>query len=396
MKILLSELDKRLEVQVDRSIRADGVNGIMKFGENNDYPQRIERLINGSVTAKSTANAYAKFLAGDGFESAINDIVVGYDSRHKRITLRGLLSLVAHSLAANNGAYVHVNFNREQKIVNAQHVLFKNCRFSKLDDTGYTSQIGYYENWEKEKKEKYDKSKIKWYNIFNLNEKVFLEQIRKSKGIENYKGQFFFHFLDNQYIYPLSPFDSAYIDADTEYQMSLHKNNEIRNGGTEKTVFQVNEQLSGKVKTKLADGIKTFMGSRGTKTLVVETATDENGLIIENKAMKATSIKSNIDSKLYENWEKELTNKIRKPITLPSVLIDYDESKLGTTSGEGIIQATNFFNQITKDDRKSISDMFKEIFSNFVDERLSSNMNWNIKPLTLYESTTNIQPATSD
>jgi len=396
MKILLSELDKRLNVKIDKSIRADGVNGIMQFGENNDYPQRMERIISGSVTAKSAANAYAKFLSGDGFiNSEINNITIGYDSRHKKITLRQLLSQVAVSLSFYNGAYIHINLDMMRNVVNAQHLLFKNCRFSKLDDTGYTAKLGYYENWEKEKNEKYDKAKVKWYNLFNLNEDVFVSQINKSKGIENFKGQVYFHFLDNQYIYPLSPFDSAYTDADTEYQMSLHKNNEIRNGFTEKTVFQVNEQLNEDAKGILTDGIKNFMGARGDKCLVIETETDENGNIIENKSLKTTSIKSNIDPKLYEGWEKEIANKIRKPLTIPSILIDYDEGKLGTTSGEGIIQATNFFNQITKDDRNSLSEMFKEVFGNFKNDVLKNNTNWGIKPLSLYEPS-DIQPAASN
>lgn len=398
MKIILSELDKRLDVQIDKSIRADGVNGIMTFGDGNDYPQRMERIISGSVTAKASANAYAKFLAGGGFvNEEVNNIVVGIDSRHKQVTLRQMLSQVAQSISMYNGCYIHVNMDLTRKIKNAQHILFKNCRFAKLDDTGYTAKVGYYENWEKEKgsNKKYDKSAIRWYNLFNRNEEAFASQVQNAGGIDKFKGQLYFHFLDNQYIYPLSPFDSAYTDADTEYQMSLHKNNEIRNGFTDKTIFQVNEQLNEETKTSLSDGIKKFMGSRGDKCLVIETETDENGNIIENKAIKTENIKSNIDSKLYENWEKEIANKIRKPITIPKLLIDPDEGSLGTTSGEGVIQATNFFNQITRDDRNSISAMFKEIFSNFANEVLSNNTDWSIKPLSLYEST-NVHPAASN
>jgi hypothetical protein len=256
-----------------------------------------------------------------------------------------------------------------------------------MDDEGYTAKVGYYDNWEKDRSKKFRKEDIRWYNLFNLNEKAFVSQIKESGGIEKYKGQVYFLFLDNEYLYPLSPFDSTHVDADTEYQLSLHKNNEIRNGFSKKTLFQVNEQLNEDEKTDLAEGIKQFMGSRGDKTLVIETESDENGNIIENKAVKIDSIDSNIDSKLYENWEKEISNKIRKSIyALPSVLIDYDESKLGTTSGEGIIQAVNFYNQMTKDDRAAISRMFEEIFKNSDNEILAKNTNWNIKPLNLYDT----------
>lgn len=393
MKLLLKELDNRLSVKADRSIKADGVNGIMSFGENNDYPQRMERLILGSVTAKSTANSYAKFLSGDGFNNEeINRVVVGKDPRGKKITLKRLLSQVAQSLSFYNGAYVHVNLNLDRKVTDSSLRLFKNCRFSKLDDEGYTAKIGYYNNWEKDTKDKkYNKSNIKWYNVFNLDDAAFTSQIKTAEGIENFKGQLYFLFLDNHYAYPLSPLDAAYIDCDTENQLALHKNNEIRNGFSKKTIFQINETLDDTLKGEMAEGIKGFMGSRGDKALVIETDTDESGNIMENKAMKVDSIESNVDSKMFENWEKELANNIRKPITIPAILIDYEESALGSTSGEAIMQATNFFNQVTKDDRAAISEMFKEIFSNFDDEILSKNLDWTIKPLSLYDAT-NIQP----
>jgi len=397
MKLLLSELDKRVDVTLDRSIKTDGVNGVMKFGDKNDYPQRIERIIMGSVTAKAAADIYAKFLAGSGFvNEEINNIVIGRDSRYKKITIRGLLIQAAMSMAYYNGCYIHTNLNLDRKVKNAQLLLFKNCRFSKLDERGYTSKIGYYSNWPKERGVKFKKEDIKWYDIFNLREKVFEKQVIGAGGIEDYKGQVYFHFLDNQYLYPLSPFDSAYMDADTENQLGYHKNNEVRNGFTKKHIFQVNEQLDSNLKGLLAKGIKTWMGSRSNPAMVIETATDENGNIAENKAIKVTTIDSNIDSKLYENWEKELSNKIRKAIkAIPAVLIDYDESKLGTTSGEGIIQATNFYNQMTKDDRNSISEMFKEVFSNSINEKLANNIDWTIKPISLYD-TTNLQPATGN
>jgi hypothetical protein len=75
---------------------------------------------------------------------------------------------------------------------------------------------------------------------------------------------------------------------------------------------------------------------------------------------------------------------------LPAILIDYEESKLGTTSGEAIIQATNFYNAVTKDDRAAISEMFKELLTNFDNQQLQSNTDWVIKPIILYEQPANV------
>ena len=90
MKLAKSEVPKRVSVKVSRNIRQhEGVNGIMFFGEKNDYPQVIENIILSSVTAKATAGIYAKFLAGKGFTQEMNAAVVGID-QFVALTLLGL------------------------------------------------------------------------------------------------------------------------------------------------------------------------------------------------------------------------------------------------------------------------------------------------------------------
>ena len=386
MRLILSETDKRIKVALDRSIKADGVAGIMTFGEKNDYPQIIERLILSSIDAKAIADVYAKFIVGMGFENeAINNVVVGKDSRGKQITMLSLLRQFAQSASYYAGGYIHCNINLSGEVVNARLVPFKNCRFSKPDSRGYSGKIAVYENWEKEKGEKFDKNAIRFYDVFNLNKSVIQEQIKAAGGVEKHKGQIYFQFLDNAYLYPLSPFDPVYLDCDTQSQISIFKNNQIRNGFTDKTVFRVAGDED--AVEDIAANIKKMMGADGDNSIIIEEQINrETGKLDEQSQIVAETIKSNIDAKLFESWEGALTNNIRKSNkALPAVLIDYDESKLGTTSGEGIVQAVNFYNAMTNDDRALVSEMFKEIFSKSVDPVLKNNLNWNIKPLIINE-----------
>jgi len=386
MRLILSETDKRIKVALDRSIKADGVAGIMTFGEKNDYPQIIERLILSSIDAKAIADVYAKFIVGMGFENeAINNVVVGKDSRGKQITMLSLLRQFAQSASYYAGGYIHCNINLSGEVVNARLVPFKNCRFSKPDSRGYSGKIAVYENWEKEKGEKFDKNAIRFYDVFNLNKSVIQEQIKAAGGVEKHKGQIYFQFLDNAYLYPLSPFDPVYLDCDTQSQISIFKNNQIRNGFTDKTVFRVAGDED--AVEDIAANIKKMMGADGDNSIIIEDQINrETGKLDEQSQIVAETIKSNIDAKLFESWEGALTNNIRKSNkALPAVLIDYDESKLGTTSGEGIVQAVNFYNAMTNDDRALVSEMFKEIFSKSVDPVLKNNLNWNIKPLIINE-----------
>jgi hypothetical protein len=397
MKLSYKDVQRRIIVKLDKSIKADGVNGLMTFGEKNDYPFVIESIINGSISAKSIADIYAKFLIGKGFEEEkINDIVIGKDVNSKQITVRKLLRQVASSLSYFNGVYIHTNLNLTMDIVDVKMIPFKNCRFAKIDDRGYTAKVGVHPDWGFNNSGKLDKSKIVWYNMFTRNEQSFTDQVKHAGDIKNYKGQVYFMFLDTNYLYPLSPFDAVHLDCDTEQQVSIFKNNMTRNGMLQKTIARFAKPANEEARKELEDNLSNWLGADGFSLLALEDEIDPvTGQIKQSGAFAIDSVNSNIDDALFAGWQGDLTNNIRKANkALPSVLIDYDESKLGTTSGEGIIQATNFYNAMTKDDRDSISEMFKELLSHFDNPILKENTNWKIKPLTLYD--TNIQPTTSN
>ncbi len=392
MRLLKTDIDKRLTVKLDKSIKADGVKGIMKFGEQNDYPQIIERIAGGSITAKCAINVYSKFLVGAGFENqAINEIIIGKDVRGKKITMLSLLKQVAQSIALNNGVYLLCSENIERKIGDIKIIPFKNCRFSKQDSLGYSAYIGVYDNWDKEGK--FEEKQIKWYYPFNLEEKAFQEQIKKEVGeeitpetVKKFKGQVYFEFFDNTYLYPLSPIDPVYLDCDTEHQVAIFKNNMTRNGMLKKTVMRVATPKNEEDRKDLEKAIQSWQGADGDSTIVLEDEIDPTtGEIKKTGAFALDSIESNVEDKMFEGWQKELSNNIRKAFKdLPAILIDYEESKLGTTSGEAIIQATNFYNAMTMDDRSTISGIFKEIFVNSNNPDLANNQNWNIKKISLY------------
>ena len=105
-RLLNAEIDKRVIIKLDSSINADGVNGIMTYGEKNDYPQIIEKLINSSVTAKAVSRMYAKFLTGGGFiDENLNSVIIGRDARGKEIKLLRLVRQISNSISKFNGKY---------------------------------------------------------------------------------------------------------------------------------------------------------------------------------------------------------------------------------------------------------------------------------------------------
>src|SRR5690606_25752152 len=134
----------------------------------------------------------------------------------------------------------------------------------------------------------------------------------------------------------------------------------IRNGFTKKLLARIAAE-SDEEFDKIADAIKKMLGADGDNAVMLEADVDPaTGKISKDNDLALDYIDSSINDKLFENWEKNLANNIRKSVlAIPAVLIDYEESKLGSTSGEAIIQATNFYNAMTQDYRALISQSFR-------------------------------------
>ena len=124
---------------------------------------------------------------------------------------------------------------------------------------------------------------------------------------------------------------------------------------------------------------------------------DENGNIKTTGAFAIDKIETNVNDKLFENWEKSLANNIRKSATnIPRLLIEIEDGMFSGQSGEAIKQATNFYNALTSDARALISQSFAEIFAKTKNADLTGITNFEIKPLSLTEDgTTTINSATA-
>lgn len=371
MKAEIAKVKKRNETKYDKQ------EGIIKNGHDNAYPQRMERIIKSSVTANAAAKMYANFLVGNGFSKPeLNNIVVGYNL-YKPITMYDLLEKICNSIAQQKGSATKLRYNAELKIDEVDFIQYKNCRFGKADDIDYSGKVIYYNNWDKSNG-KVDKTKFIFFDIYNSNEKVILSQIanaaKKQKNLQPeefirvWNGQVAFLMMEDEYIYPLSTIDAAQDDADTEYQISLFKNGELSRNFFAKymlkhAVFETKEAKEGFIET-----ITEFTGAENNGSIMVvqgDITQDGEGKIVDN-TFALEKIEQNIDDKLFESWEKSIPNNIRKCFNaIPPVLIDYVEGSLGNTSGEQLVQAAKFYNQMTKKDRQKISNYFSEIFKHF-------------------------------
>jgi hypothetical protein len=371
------------ELQAPFKVTKVRVDGIVKYDIDNAYPTRMERVIDGSVTAKSSALMLTRFLIGEGFENPeLNSIVIGKDRFGRDINLYHLLGKVCRSVAYYSGFYLRLGYNGELKIGELRDENFKHCRFVDMDTQNHTGMIAVYNNWDKQTG-RHEPSKANKVHVYNTTKEAIESQIKSVKGFKKWKGQIFFWFDDDDYIYPVSLVDPVIYDADTEKQISLFKNGELRRGFFLKYIIHhtsfTNPKDAEDFKEKLG---KVMGGGHEYSSLVMDGEFDADGNLKDGPNIKITKIDQNVSDKLFDTYEKSTTNNIRKAFhAIPQILIDYEDSKLGTTSGEALRQAAEFYNSQTEDTRKNIGQCFQQIMKNWKDDM--TNETFNIKPLSL-------------
>ena len=377
-KITLNELPAPFKVKEAR------VDGIVRYDLDNAYPTRMERLIDGSVTAKSSAGMLKRFLIGNGFvNEALNLLPVGVDRYGRPTTLYSLLRQMSGSMSYNAGYWIRLQYDGNLDVSGLRYEKFKECRFGMMDSKDNAGKVVLYKNWDKQRGT-YRKTDWNRVDVYNPNEEAIMAQIQAVGDLEKWKGQVYWWFDDDDYIYPVSPVDPVIYDADTEKQISIYKNGELRTGFNLKQIIHHTAFDNKDDAEEFKEGINKLTGAgHEYSSMVLEGSFDEKGdLKKDGPNVKIEPIAKNTNNKTFDSFEKSTINNIRKAFhAIPQILIDYEDGKLGTTSGEALKQASAFYNTQIIDLQNSLSKSFFEIMRNWKDDM--SGETFKIKPLSL-------------
>lgn len=375
----LIELVKRF-VSFDKSL------GVYSNGENNDYAERVERIINNSATAKPAVRLFRKYIVGKAFGSDLNVFVV---NKTKQLSLRKFLFDLANCYAYQNGVFIHVNYNLNGKITSLKVLPYKHCLIGKMDDKNWNGKILVYDNWLGENG-KIDKNKINVIDAYNPSLKVIQAQIKKCDGddlsekINNYKGQVFFYNPEDA-IYPLAHIDNVLNDADSEYRVAQFKNTSLRKGFFGKKIVitppmvdgdlrkpmselseleQEEKRLAETERKNFRDSMETFVGSDNVDGMLHLEMEFEGDDI--DKIMKFITVDTNINDKLFAHTETSVGNNIAKSLGVPSILIDSTDKSIFGNSGALLQAAKEFFQEQREEDIENIeTEILNPLLKNF-------------------------------
>lgn len=387
LRVIATSVQDRNIQKFDKSL------GVIRNGEDNIYPTRVERIINSSITSKSAAKMYGKFIMGAGFSIDLESFTVGR-TKNRKLTPNKLLQAVANELKNFGACFIHVNYNANFKIDSVATIPYGYCRFGEADSQDYSGKVVVYNNWDKRYCQKIEKSKFKTFDVFNPDPNVIAYQVKMQGGFKNYKGQVYFLSMDQSALYPLAPVDVAIEDAESEYNFGVFRNRTIKKGFFVSTIIrhapfkdregENGESIPGSAQSeekKFTNRITEFQGAENAESIMLleDEFTSDN----PDGGLRIDKLKVDYNDKIFESWTTTTSNNIRKTFNnIPIVLIDYEAGRMGNTSGESFAAAQRFYNAMTSEERTTVSMAMKEIFAIYK-ENINPSSDWTIKELQI-------------
>ena len=345
-------------------------------GEDNAYPERVERLINNSITAKMGSDLMLQYILGSGLGNADNYKI------NETQKLIDFSSDVAEDIVKQRGVFIHFGYDLNFEPVNPRVLPFERCRIGKKDSKEYNGKILYKVDWNEHKED------VKIYDVFNNNKEIVSSQIENAGNIQKYKGQVLFINLDRNYIYPLSRVDCALNDCDSEAQASIYRNQLLRKGWFGKQLIvtpplvtnDLDEQIinpngnGGLIRNPEYDRIESeaetvkhtiekFIGAENAGGALLMQLPDFEGKI--DDIFKVITIDSTLDDKMFEYTENRVSTNILMAFNnLPVSLVKSPDSALLGNSGEAIKTAQQMYWKNCDKDRKIVERIINDIVQN--------------------------------
>jgi hypothetical protein len=359
---------------IKRAVKWDKKLEIYQNGEDNLYPERIDRVINNSVTAKMASEMMTQYLLGKGFGEADNFKI------NKDQKLIDFAIDVADSLVRQRGVAIHFDYNLNFEELNPKVIDFTKIRLGKKDSEHYNGKILFKNDWSD------NQEKPVIFDVFNRNLDVIEAQINKAGSIEKYKGQIMYINLDSRYYYPLSRVDAVLNDCDSESQAAIYKNMILRKGFFGKTVIMTPPLVSNDEPEMIVNDagqlvrnrqftareaeadvvkktIEKFIGSENAGgAMMIESPDFINGI---DSIFKIEKIDSTLDDKMFEYTESSVSKNILMAFNnLPVVLVKSPDSAMFGNSGSSLLEAKKMYWENTSKERNKLETIINDVVQN--------------------------------
>lgn len=366
MKISTLKTEKRLETWNNRSLK------IQAFGKANDDPQKVAEIVAASATGASCRRIYAKFIEGRGFAAGdFGKAVVN----GRGDTVAGLLRSVSEDYALYGGFAVHVNYNALGEVVSASHVPFECLRFEELDKDFRFDRLAWHPDWGRRNSalRAFNPKDIEWFHFFDPDPETVMEEVREAGGWNGYRGQILYWSNNGTKVYPTPIFSAVLTDMSSEEGLSNVTYRNVRHNFLTAGMFidhdntaQSDEQIAAKRRE-----LQEFQGDTDAGNIMYVNL--QNGEL----GPEFVPFSGHSTDKDFEKAESKTPQIIGRAFQQPPVLRSED---VGGNFGQDTMKnAYNFYNSITEQERATVSDAFRQIFSRW-EHDINPDADWDILP----------------
>jgi hypothetical protein len=362
--------------------------GIIHYDRDNQYPNRMNNIIDRSPTASSVVETKERFIFGYGMTESGDFWKRKVNAKAHRVDQ--IIRRIVKSWSRNKGFALHFNYNEMYEKTSVTVLPFENCRIGKPDDENNKGKIVVYDRWNE-----FDRKKAKVYNTYNPSPAVIARQVELAGGWDKYMGQVWYYGENGDIEYPLSPFESCMNDMIAEILIGQGKNSNASSNFLASQIFMLPgtyAELSPYPddQQRVLDGQQTKFEKDVTDMLASMQGADKMGAVavMENNVkdkdgnpVKFEVVKFDIQNfdKIHEYTERSCENTIIKVSKVPHILV------IPTATGfsqELLNNYYQFYNEATTYDRQIIEETAMEIFNGWHYD-INPTGNYQIKKLTL-------------
>lgn len=368
MKASSLKTERQIDISNNRQYR------IQTYGVANDYPQRVQEIVEGSVTGNGCVKTYGKFIAGRGFavrsfyEAAVNN---------EGKTADELLQALAEDYAMFAGFALHVNYNANYEIAEVTHVPFEWLRFDEMDaDYGF-NRVALHRDWGKRYTalRRFDADDIERYNLFDPSPATIEREVAEAGGWENYNGQILYFSNRGDKTYPRPTYVAALTDMSNEEGLSNITQRNVRHNflPAGMLVDFDNEAESNGQMEDTKNELKQFQGDMKAGQLMYVNV--RNG----EQAPEFRAFTTNNYDKAFTAAEEKTPDIIGRAFSQPPILRGED---VGAGFGADLMEnAYEFYNTITAPERQKMAQVFARVFALWHDRTINPEQDYDILPL---------------
>jgi len=321
--------------------------GILKYDEDNNYPHRINTIINSSGRTTACEQVLHSFIYGKGFADESLAKAMANDEQ----TYNDLLEQAIQDFSRLRSFALHVTINQLGETVSFENVPIDYVRLgANKGEYRPNGKIAVYDNWDGSKG-KIKKDEIKFYDAYS--EQAIETLVNSEDGVEGHNGYIFYFSMDGFLTYPLAWIEPEAEAAISDGLVGTYTYKSLYNGFAGSKFLTYSQLIDKEVREDVENAISEAQGAESAGGVTMMWGLDK-------EALGTIDVQAENTDKQFTATEASINERIRKLYFVPSVLLSEQVAgKLGSSTE--FKDAQHYYNVVTSRYRVIMTRIFSRL-----------------------------------